>query len=168
MTKLSKRQKRVLAVLLGAGLLVIGGLFVLFYGRVQTLTCARAEPSQIACTQQLSWFKLIPLSAAQTIESVRSAAAEEHCYTNSETSAYECQNNGVKLITATGEVSLASDFFNTETAQAAVDRLNQFMQQSSAETVTLDNLNGATIFLGVGCVALTFMLAGAVVLIAWR
>jgi hypothetical protein len=168
MKKSRGRQARTLALLSGASLLLLGLLFVLYYGRVQTVTCTRSEPSQIACTQQISWFKLIPLGATQILEPVQAATTEEHCSTDRETNTTECRNNGVKLITPTGGLSLSPDFFNTETAQATADRLNQFIQDSSEETLAFDNINGIMAILGLGFVSLIFLASGVLVLIVWR
>ncbi len=59
-------------------------------------------------------------------------------------------------------------FFNTETAQSTVDRINAFIQNSSEKQLVLNNINGFMAALGLGCVAVTFLLSGSLVLRYWR
>jgi hypothetical protein len=49
-----------------------------------------------------------------------------------------------------------------------VARINQFIVQSTDQELVINSINGFMAVLGLGCVALPFILLGALMLIFWR
>jgi hypothetical protein len=60
------------------------------------------------------------------------------------------------------------EYFNTATAQATVEQINQFIGQSTERQLVINSINGTLAVLGLIYVALPFIALGALVLIFWR
>lgn len=160
-----RRHQHILSLVLGLTLLLCGTAALLLYGRQQTLTCQRNENAPLTCTRQISWFKLFPLEAVQVISSPRLAETEINCHTDGETATYECLSDGVQLVTSTGTVSFACEFFNETTARETVDRLNQFFD-STEQQIVIDSQNSIVAILGLACVVVPSLIGGILLLAA--
>lgn len=134
------------------------------YGRQQTLTCQRGMADQLLCIQQISWFNLFPLDAAQPIPSPQTAETENHCDTDFKTGAYVCSANGVRLITPTGTVSFSSEFFTEITARETVERLNQFFRDPTEQHIVIDSQNAISPILGIVGIVFPLLICGVLLL----
>jgi hypothetical protein len=151
-------------LLFGPFLILVGFFLISVYGRMHILTCSHAGDSNLTCTQQVSWFGWVPLNTAETLNAVSAAELETNCYTDGESSQYKCEDNAVMLVTASGPVSISSDYFNTITAAETMENINRYIQGPGDQILVVRSINGLLAGLGMGFVAFPPVLLGLIIL----
>jgi hypothetical protein len=144
--------------------LILAGIFIAIrYGRMHTLTCSHAKGSNLNCIEQVSWLGWVPLNTAETLNEVSAAEVETNCYTDGVSLLNTCEDNKVRLVTASGPVSISSDYFNTITAAETVANINRYISESGDHSLVIRSINGLYAGLGMGCVSYPFILLGLIV-----
>jgi hypothetical protein len=155
---------RLFFLLFGPFLILVGFFLIIVYGRMHVLTCSHAAGSNLTCTLQVSWFGWVPLNTAETLKTVSAAELETNCYTDGESSKYKCEDNAVRLVTASGPISISSVYFNLITAAETVENINRYIREPGDQILVIRSINGLLAGLGIGFVAFPPILLGLIVL----
>ncbi len=146
--------------LLGWLLLILGLGTVFLYGQTKRLSCFRQTDGGIDCTTQVFWFDLFILSNPESIQDVVQAVPATHCDSAGWAGRYECEFTEIKLSSADNSLLIGSSFFNTQTARETSDRVNNFLQQTSNQSLVISCGNFWTTLQGLVCVTPAFVLLG--------